>query len=133
MAVVDPSVAAVDDWPPPVLTAAVAVVAFETAAEIVLIAADDGRTVALRVALAASLALKLVFAGLLVRRSAGALLGLMLWEVTALLVAVAATEWHAGLRIGLTVTAVVALVLLGAVARRFPSPSLPPVTSVPSS
>ena len=109
------------------LTLAVTVVAFETAIEAVLVAADDDRTVALRVALVLTLGVKLLFAALLIRRSAGAALGLVLWEVTAVLVAVAAVEWHAALRAGLALTAVVNLSLLGAVVRRFPEPALPPV------
>ena len=114
-----------DGWPPFVVTLAAAAVTFETTIQAVLVAADDDRTVALRVALVLVLSMKVLFAALLVRPRPGPLLGLFLWELTSLLVAVAATDWPAGLRVGQAVTALVTLGLLVGVARRFPSPSLP--------
>ena len=111
------------------LAPAIAVVSFETTVEVIVVAARGDFRPALRVALVLCIALKYVFAWFLGRRSAAALLGLVLWEVTALLVALASTGWHAGLRAGLAVTALVTLFLLVRVARAFPEATVPSLRS----
>jgi hypothetical protein len=116
-------------WPPAELRPAVVLITVETVAEAVAVAWRDDFRAALRVALVACIALKFLFVWLLGRRSAGALFGLVLWEVTALLVAVAATGWPAGVRLGLAATAVMALVLLVRVARAFPEATVPSLRS----
>jgi hypothetical protein len=106
------------------LRAAAVVVTAEATVEIVLIAWRDELRVALRVALALCAALQYVFAWLLLRRSAGALLVLVLCQVTLLLVA-AAGDWPAAVRVGLALTAVTASVLLAKAAGSIPSPAIP--------
>jgi hypothetical protein len=116
-------------WPPPELTPAVALVSFETTVEVIVVAARADYRPALRVALVLCIALKYAFAWFLGRRSAAALLGLVLWEVTAVLAAVASSGWHAGLRVGLAVIALATVVLLVRLVRAFPEATVPSLRS----
>jgi hypothetical protein len=107
------------------LAGAAAVVAAETTFEVGLVLAGGRWTAAGRVAIAATIALKYLFAWRLLHRSAGAVLALLLWEVSALLVAAGNGGWPALGRAALAATAVVAIVLLVRASRAFPEPALP--------
>lgn len=104
--------------------AAAALVAAETAAEVAVVLASGRWTVLGRVFIAACIALKYPFVWRLLHRSAGAVLALILWEISALLVA-AGADWPGAARAGLAATAVVAIVLLIRASRTFPEPVLP--------
>ena len=62
---------------------------------------------------------------LLSRRSAGAFLGLLLYEVAGLMGALVAPDVRPEVRLAAALMSVTVLVLLGASARLFPSPRLP--------
>jgi len=106
------------------LRAAAALVVAETTVEVAVVLASGRWTVLGRVVIAACIGLKYVFAWRLLHRSAGAVLALILWEISALLVA-AGADWAAAARVGLAVTAVATITLLGRASRTFPEPVLP--------
>ncbi len=115
--------APLEPFPPLTLRAAAGLVVAETAAELLVVAWRDQLTIALRVALMAAIALQLLFARLALRRSAGAVFGLLLSQLTAVLVAVGSggPVWA---RSTLAVVAVTIAGLLLASAHAFPSPEL---------
>jgi hypothetical protein len=106
------------------LHAAVALVCAETTVEVALVLSSGRWTLLGRLVIAACVALQYVFAWRVLHRSAGAVLALMLWQVSALLVA-AGADWAAVARLGLAVAAVTTIVLLARGSRTFPEPVLP--------
>lgn len=106
------------------LHAAVALVCAETTVEVALVLAGGRWTLLGRVVIAGCVALQYLFAWRALHRSAGAVLGLMLWQVSALLVA-AGADWAAGARLALAACALATIVLLGRASRAFPEPVLP--------
>ena len=106
------------------LKAAVALVCAETTVEVALVMNSGRWTFLGRVVIALCIALQYVFAWRALHRSAGAVLGLVLWQISALLVA-AGADWALLARIGLAVAAVTTTVLLARASRTFPTPVLP--------
>ena len=106
------------------LHAAAALAVAETTVEVAVVVASGRWTVLGRLVLASCIALKYLFAWRLLHRSAGAVLALILWEISALLVA-AGADWPGAARTGLAVTAVATIVLLTRASRTFPEPVLP--------
>jgi hypothetical protein len=105
--------------------AAVAATVMATA-EIAVVAALADLRPPLRVTLALVWGLQYLLAWRLLHRSAGAVLFLVLFQVTALLVAAGARDWHGAVRAVLALGAVVTAVLVVRAAGAIPSPALPP-------
>ena len=106
------------------LTVAAALVCAETTVEVGVVLASGRWTLLGRLVIAGCIALKYLFAWRLLHRSAGAFLALMLWEISALLVA-AGADWPAAARGALAATAVATIVVLVRASRAFPAPALP--------
>lgn len=116
----------VDGGPPPrTLDVASVLVAGQAVVELVVLAWRSQLTVEMRVALALVVALQFLLVWRMRRHSAGAVLGLMLFELSSVLVAAGATGWPLAARTVLAVVAVAVIALLAASAHAFPSPTLP--------
>ena len=113
-----------EDWPPFTLVGAAVLICAETAVEILAIGWRDNLRPALRVFLMLSVGLQFVFVHLALRRSAGAVLGLFLFQGTAVLAALAADVPLAA-RLALAAVALTSIGLLAASAHAFPTPELP--------
>jgi hypothetical protein len=111
--------------PPRTLDAASVLVAGQALVELVVLAWRSQLTVEARVALGFVVALQFLLVWRMRRRSAGAVLGLMLFELSAVLVAAGASGWPLAARTVLAVTAVATIGLLAASAHAFPAPTLP--------
>jgi hypothetical protein len=104
------------------LQTATTIAAVEAVAQIVLVLARNGGRTPL---LAASIAVKLPFCLLARRHSPGAFMGLVLWELAAVLAVVAGSGIPPALRLAQLAVAVAVLLLLGGAAHVFPGPRLP--------
>jgi hypothetical protein len=105
------------------LKAAVALVVVETTVEIAVVMNSGRWTAAGRVAVSLCIALQYLFAWRALHRSAGAVLGLILWQISALLVA-AGADWAPLARAALAAAALSTIVLLARATRTFPEPAL---------
>ena len=104
------------------LRAAAALAAVETTGLIVAVVARSGARVPL---LLAALAVKYPFCALVLRRRAGAFMGLLLWEAAGAIGALAATRSPLELRLAVLAVAVTVIGLLIASASSFPETRLP--------
>jgi CDP-diglyceride synthetase len=116
-----PPVAAV----PWTLRAAAAVIAVEALAEALAVAGRSNLTPGLRGALVVCIGLKWLLAWRVVHLSAGAALGLLMFEGTAIVAAFGAVATDLLVRLALGGTALVAIVLLACSLHAFPSPAMP--------
>lgn len=110
---------------PLTLRGAAGLVSLEALVEAIVVTGRDELTFGLRAGLLMSLSLKWVFAWLVLRRNAGAVLGLLLLEGTTVVAALGAVEASGGARLALGVTAATVIVLTAASLHAFPSPELP--------
>ena len=111
-------------WPPLTLRAAAVLICAETAVEILTVGWRDNLRPALRVFVMLAVALKFVFVRLALRRSAGGVLGLFLFEGTAIIAALA-MDAPIAVRLALAAVAITSIGLLAASAHAFPTPELP--------
>ena len=110
---------------PVTLRAAAGLVSIEALVECVAVSARDELTVGLRVGLILCLALKWLFAWLVLRCNAGAALGLLLLEGTTIVAALGAVDVSTSVRLALGLTAATVMALVAASLHAFPPPSLP--------
>jgi hypothetical protein len=110
---------------PVTLRAAAGLVSLEALVEAVAVSGRSELTPGLRIGLILCLSLKWLFAWLVLRRSAGAALGLLLLEGTTIVAALGAVESSPGVRLALGVTAAVVMALVAASLHAFPPPTLP--------
>jgi hypothetical protein len=103
---------------------AVNLVVLQTAAELAYVAGRGELTVGLRIALMVVVALQLLFARGLLRQSAGSVFGLLAFEVTAIVAAVAG-DGALIVRAALASVSIAVVVLLLVSIASFPSPDLP--------
>jgi hypothetical protein len=107
------------------LRSAAALVSIEALVEGIAVSGRSELTPGLRSALVFCLALKWLFAWRALRLSAGAVLGLFLFEGTTAVAAVGAVDASAAVRLALGGTAITVIALLAASLHAFPSPVLP--------
>ena len=110
---------------PLTLRAAAALVSVEALAESLAVSGRDELTPGLRAGLVLCLALKWLFAWLVLRRSAGAALGLLLLEGTTIVAALGAVESSGGVRLAIGLTAASVVALVASSLHAFPPPTLP--------
>lgn len=110
---------------PVTLRAAAGLVSVEALVECVAVSGRDELTPGLRTGLVLCISLKWVFAWLLLRRSAGAALGLLLVEGTTVIAALGAVETPLAARLALGLTAAAVVSLVAASLHAFPPPTLP--------
>jgi hypothetical protein len=110
---------------PPALRLAAVLVAIQVTAGIVVVLTGDRYGPGGRVATAGVLALGYAFARSAARLQAGGALGVLMFEVSAVLVVLGASGWPAGARAGVAASAVAVVVLVLASLRAFPTPSVP--------
>lgn len=109
---------------PVALDGAALLITAETLVELLVIAWRTELTLGLRGVLIVCIGTKLVLVALARRVSAGAVLGLLLFEATAVVVALGAASAPLGVRLLLGANAIAAMALLGASAHAFPAPRL---------
>lgn len=107
------------------LGAAAGLVSLEALVEAVAVAGRSSLTPGLRAGLVLCIALKWAAAYGVLRRSAGAALGLLLLQGTTVVAAFGAVDSPAAVRLALGVVAVASITLLLASLHAFPSPDLP--------
>lgn len=107
------------------LRAAAGLVSIEALVESVVVSDRSELTAGLRTGLVLCIALKWLFAWLVLRRSAGAALGLLLLEGTTVVAALGAVDTSSGARLALGLTAVTVMALVAASLHAFPPPTLP--------
>ncbi|MGH9244693.1 MAG: hypothetical protein ACRD29_10320 [Acidimicrobiales bacterium] len=112
-------------FPPGTLRLAAWLIAVETVAQVLLVMRRSEVAPALRGVLMVTLGLKFGLLWAAFRRSAGAMLLLLLFEFTAVFVALVPSGLPLWARFALGFCALAALVLLGASVRAFPPPALP--------
>ena len=112
-------------FPPRTLVAAVVLVAVETTAELAYVVGRGDLRPALRALFVVLIAMKYGFAWLALRRSAGSVLALMMYEATAVLAAVAGSDLSPGARAALLINGVAVIGLLASSAHAFPAPTFP--------
>jgi hypothetical protein len=105
---------------------AAALVTVLALAELIAVSTREDLTPGLRVGLMLILALQLLFAAGITRRSAGSVLGLFAFNGMAVIAAIGSSA-HLLLRIGLAIGALGVIVLLSMSLDWFPSPAPPPV------
>lgn len=110
---------------PLTLHAAAGLVSVEALVEAIAVSGRDELTAGLRAGLVLCISLKWLFAWLLLRRSAGAALGLLMLEGTTVVAAFGAVEASTAVRLALGVTAATVIALIGASLHAFPPPTLP--------
>lgn len=110
--------------PPPALTVAFWIVVVESAAEIAFVLGHDAYGPGGRAVLALAFAAKVLFAHRARRFSAAGVLGLLVFELVGILVALGA-DWALWLRLALVATVVSVFVLVLSSLRAFPTPELP--------
>jgi hypothetical protein len=118
----------VDDragFPPASLVAAAILIGVETAAELVFVVTRRDLGPGWRLVLVLTLASKAALLWAAFRRSAGAVLGLMLFELTAVFAALVAGSMAWPVRLALAAGGVASIALLAASAHAFPTPRLP--------
>jgi hypothetical protein len=91
----------------------------------VFISGRDELTASLRVMLILCIGLKWAFAWRVTHRSAGAALGLLLFEATTIVAALGSVEEGRAARVVVGATAATVIALVAASLHAFPSPSLP--------
>lgn len=106
---------------------AAGVVAVQVVGELVAVGGRAELTVGLRVMLGLVLALQLLLAALVLRLSAGSVLGLFAYEAMAIVAAIGSPGALA-LRLALAFSAIAAIVLLARSLPLFPTPAPPKVT-----
>jgi hypothetical protein len=109
---------------PVALDGAALLITVETLVELLVIAWRTELTLGLRAVLMLCVGSKLLLVALARRVSAGAVLGLLLFEATSVVVALGATSAPLAARLLLGANALAAMVLLGASAHAFPAPRL---------
>ncbi len=110
---------------PRTLAVAVALVSIETLAEAVFISGRSELTGGLRAMLISCVGLKWLFAWRILHRSAGAALGLLMFEATTIVAAFGSVEEGRATRVVVGATAASVIALVAASLHAFPSPSLP--------
>jgi hypothetical protein len=110
---------------PITLPVAAGVVAIEALLETLFVSGREELTPGLRGMLILCLGLKWLFAWLLVRRSAGAALGLLLLELTTVVAAFGAVDQPTPARLALGLVATCVIALVAASLHAFPPPTLP--------
>lgn len=109
---------------PRALTVAFWLVVAESGAEVAFVLTRDDFGPGGRVALALAFLAKVLFAHLARRLSAGGVLGLLVFELVGILVALDA-DWALGPRLALVATVVCVFALVLSSLRAFPTPELP--------
>lgn len=109
---------------PAALTLALAIVAVETVAEVSFVIGRDDFGPGGKAFLVLVLGLKIVLAARARRLRAGAALGLLVFELVGILVAIGA-DWSMALRVGLVACVVAVYALVLSSLHAFPSPELP--------
>ena len=110
---------------PLALTVAFWLVVAETIAEVAYVVTRDDYGAGGRALLVTGFVTKVLFAHLARRLSAGGALGLLVFELVGILVAVSA-DWALGVRLALVATVACVFVLVLSSLRAFPTPELPP-------
>lgn len=109
---------------PVALTVALVIVTVQTLAESAFVLGRDDYGPGGKGLVIAMFGLKIFFAARARRLRAGAVLGLLLFELVGILVALGA-DWHMGLRLGLVATVVAVFSLVLSSLHAFPTPELP--------
>lgn len=112
------------DTAPVALTVALVIVTIQTLAESAFVIARDDYGPGGKGLVVGMLGLKIFFAARARRLRAGAVLGLLMFELVGILVALGA-DWHMGLRLGLVATVVTVFSLVLSSLHAFPTPELP--------
>ncbi len=110
--------------PPIGLTIALVIVTIETVAESMFVLARDDYGPGGKGLVIAMFGAKIVFAARARRLKAGSVLGLLLFELVGILVALGA-DWDLSLRLGLVATVVAVYSLVLSSLHAFPTPELP--------
>jgi hypothetical protein len=112
-------------FPPATLVAAAILIGVETVVELVFVAGRGDLSPGWRVVLVLTLASKGLLLWAAFRRSAGAVLALLLFELTSVFVALVGGAMAWPVRLGLAVVGIASIALLAASAHAFPAPRLP--------